>query len=204
MSTDLIRIMALLYRWQPEEIQVLEDELLERRIQAWRTALSEQARQFGCNRAANDPSGGDLRVLRAESGVDAAGIVSTWNRDVERELQRLFDANPGGDRTYYASNMETWADTRNTWKSRQVGLQTVQTTRAYAQSRFREENELRADRFLFVGPPPVCRRCTELFAAGIVDQRFVDRNPVPIHVLCPHEWQLQTAQRLDCRNIWVG
>ena len=204
MTTDLIRIMTLLYQWQPEEVQVLEDELLERRMQAWRTAIEEQARQFGCNVNANDPSGGDLRALRAESGVDASGIVNTWNADVERQLERLYDANPRGNRTYYASNMETWATQRSRWKSRQIGLQTVQSTRGYAVQRFIEENPVRSPRYLFVGPPPICRVCVEHFAAGVVDQAYVDRNPIPVHPFCPHEWQLQTAQRLDCRNIWVG
>lgn len=204
MPTELITALALLCRMEDSEIQQMEDSLLENRKQAWRTALSEQARQFGCNATPNDPTGGDLRVLRAESGLDALGIATTWERDVERELTRLFNANPQGSRSYYASGMEQWTMQRAAWKSRQIALNTVQSTRFYAQQRFIEENRLRGNRFLFVGPPPVCRVCVGHFAAGVVDQQYVDRNPTPVHIGCPHEWRLQTAIRLNCSEIWVG
>ena len=204
MPTELIQVMSLLYRMQSDDIRQMQDELLERQKQAWRTALSEQARQFGCNASPNDPSGSDLRELRAQSNEDARSIADTWNRDVERQLERLFDANPRGNRNYYAANMEQWAAQRATWKSNQIALQTVQVVRGFAQQRFAQENGLRGNRYLFVGPPPVCSVCVRHFAAGVVDQRYVDRVQIPVHPGCPHEWRLQTAQRLNCSEIWVG
>lgn len=196
--------MALLYKLQPEEVQAIEDDLLEQRKQAWRTALLEEARRFGCNRPPNNPSGSDLRELKAMSREDAKSIANTYNRDVERQLQKLYEANPRGNRVYYASRMEQYLSRRSAFKTQQIAMQTVMQTRAYAVQRFNAENGLRGGRYIFVGPPPVCERCVRHFAAGVVSQAYVDRHKTPIHVGCPHSWSLLTTQRLDCADIWVG
>lgn len=205
MATRLIQVLALLYQLQPEEVHAIEDDLLNQRKQAWRTALSQEAQRLGCRSASpRDPSGKDLRELRAMSHEDATSIAKTYNQDVERQLQKLYNANVRGNRNYYISNMEVYLARRSVSKSQQIALNTVQQTRGYAVSRFHQENGLRGNLYVFVGPPPVCSICVGHFAAGVVDQRYVDRNPIPVHPGCPHEWQLQTTARLDCADIWLG
>src|SRR5690606_3911196 len=131
------------------------------------TALREEALRAGYTGAVNPPSRGDLAWLRAEARQDAASITRTWNRDAERQLRRLYEANPRGNRHYYARHMEEWAAARDIWKNKQIAVTTEQKARSYAQERFRQENGLRGDAYVMVGPPPVCGVCVGYFAAGV-------------------------------------
>lgn len=203
-NRNLLTTLRLLYQMQDADIMALADELLERRKVEWVTALNELAVQHGCQRGrANAPRLGDLQRLRDMSIADARQIARTWNRDVERQLRVLFESNIRGNRFYYYSNMERWANERAAWKNPQIAIQTAQSTRWYAQERFREMNALR-QRYIFTGPPPVCEECVGHFAAGIVDERYIRRNPTPIHIGCPHEWEALAPERIPCDEIWLG
>lgn len=202
--SNLLTILALLYQMQTADIQALAAELLERRKSEWRLALTEEARRHGCNnRQGESPRLGDLDELRRMSLEDARQIAKTWNKDVISQLRALYGNNPRGNRYYYYSNMEVWARARAGWKNPQIALQTAQTTRWYAQNRFRELNSIRP-RYVFSGPPPVCAVCVEEFAAGVVDERYIQRHPCPRHIGCPHEWQSVRAERIPCEDMWVG
>lgn len=203
MASKLLQVLGLLYRMESEDTAALEQQLLERRKQAWVLALAEQAARYGCNRTPEPPRKQDLTELKRMSKEDAAGIAQTWNRDVERQLQRLYDANPRGNRVYYTKNMERWAQARGQWKNAQIALQTEQSTRYYAKMRFFEMNTIRP-RFKFVGPPPVCEVCLDHFGAGIVDMQYIRRNPSPIHPNCPHEWQEAVIADIPCDQLWLG
>jgi len=203
MTSNLLTILALLYQMQEADIQALAAELLERRKAEWRTALTDMARQHGCNRTGESPRMGDLAELRRMSLDDARQIAKTWNKDVISHLRTLYRDNPRGNRFYYYSNMETWAQARGAWKNPQIALQTAQTTRWYAQNRFRAMNSIRA-RYVFTGPPPVCAVCVGLFGAGAVSERFIQTNPAPVHIGCPHEWRELRPERIPCADMWVG
>lgn len=202
-TSKLLTIIALLYQMQGADVRALADELLERRKAEWRTALTELARQHGCNRSGESPRLDDLDELRRMSLEDARQIAKTWNRDVINQLRKLYGDNPRGNRYYYYSNMERWATERARWKNPQIAIQTAQTTRWYAQNRFRELNGIRA-RFVFAGPPPVCAACVDLFASGIVAEAFIQVNPAPVHIACPHEWREVRPERIPCAEMWVG
>jgi hypothetical protein len=202
--TRLLKIIALLYEMQPEEQDALSAQLLEQRKAVWRQALADMAREFGCNSASpRPPSGRDLTELKALSDEDAKSIANTWNGDVERQVQRLYDANPRGNRYYYRKNMEAWAAQRSTWKNPQIALNTETVTREYAKSRFREMN-VDSPRFVFDGPPPTCDVCVQEFAAGIVDENYVRKHPCPRHINCPHTWRVVNPQRIPCAEMWLG
>jgi len=203
MTSNLLTILALLYQMQEADIQALAAELLERRKAEWRTALSDMARQHGCNRAGESPRMGDLEELRRMSLDDARQIAKTWNKDVISQLRTLYGDNPRGNRFYYYSRMEAWAVERGRWKNPQIAIQTAQTTRWYAQNRFRTMNSIRG-RYLFTGPPPVCAECVGLFGAGVVSERFIQANPAPVHIGCPHEWKEVRPERIPCAEMWVG
>lgn len=203
--SQLTRVIALLYRMHSDDIKVLANTLLEARKQAWRTALAEMARAHGCNKVPNDPRREDLAHLRELSQQDAQSIAETWNRDVKRQIERLFTQNPRGNRQYYFSSLEAWAAQRAVWKDAQIAMQTEQTTRQYAQSRFREMNDLVGrSRYVLVGPVPVCRVCARHFARGLVDEQYIRRNPAPVHIACPHEWSAVNKPKLNCAEVWVG
>lgn len=201
----LLRILGLLYRRTDDEAQDLETQLLDQMKRAWSVSLIEQARQAGYTGPVNPPSRGDLAWLRAEARQDAQSIVRTWNRDAERQLRRLYEANPRGNRTYYIRHMEQWAADREVWKGKQIAVTTEQKARTYAQERFLQENGLRGDLYVMVGPPPVCGACVGYFAAGVVDQEFVDAHPLPAHIGCPHEWRrIGRVPAPAPHELWVG
>lgn len=205
--SQLTQVIALLYRMAEADTKALELQLLEARKRAWETALREMAAAHGCNQQPHAPRREDLTELRRMSREDAASITRTWNREVEREITRLFNANRRGNRRYYFANLERWATDRAQWKDAQIALQTEQTTRFYAQTRFRQVNGLdgKGARYVFGGPAPVCKVCVRLFGMGIVNQSTVDYYPAPVHVGCPHEWrQVAAPQRLDCGELWLG
>lgn len=205
LETQLLKTIALLYKWQASEVNDLAAELLERRISIWRDALRVRAQEHGCAKAPNPPRKQDLTELKAMSNEDAKSIATTWNRDVEREIVRLFNANPRGNRNYYYSNLERWAAQRGAWKNLQIGLYTEQSTVHYANSRFYDMNGLRGSmRFLYSGPPPVSEECQRRFAAGLVTQEYVDKHPEPAHPNCPHTWTPTTRPQIPCDEIWVG
>lgn len=202
MST-LTDVIALLYRMESADVKQLENDLLDARKRAWDLALRDKAKQYGCSGVPNAPRLGDLKELRSMSREDAKSIAATWNRDVQREIERLYAVNPRGNRYYYTSNLEKWARARAQWKASQIAIQVEQTTRFYTQERFREANGVIAQ-FVFVGAPPVCKTCMGYFSAGVVDGAFIRRNPAPVHVGCPHEWQEITFERLECGEMWLG
>jgi hypothetical protein len=201
--SSLLTVLGLLYQMQEADIRALADELLERRKAEWRTALTELARQHGCNRTGESPRLGDLDMLRRMSLDDARQIAQTWNKDVRGQLRTLYDSNPRGNRFYYYSNMEKWATARAGWKNPQIAIQTAQTTRWLAQNRFRELNSIRAY-YVFTGPPPVCAVCVKHFGAGVVSERYIQANASPVHPNCPHEWQEVRPERIPCSELWVG
>jgi hypothetical protein len=201
--SKLLQVMGLLYRMEADDRTQLETQLLDRRKQAWTLALTEQARKYRCSRAPEAPRKQDLTELKRMSKEDAVGITKTWNGDVERQLQKLYDANPRGNRNYYAANMEQWARARGQWKDAQIAMQTEHSTRYYAKMRFFEMNTIRP-RFKVVGPPPVCPICIGHFGAGIVDMAYIRRNPAPFHVNCPHEWAEAVITDIPCNELWLG
>lgn len=202
--SQLTRVIALLYRMESADVKELAAELLDARKRAWDTALREQAALHGCTgRRPAPPRKDDLAELKRQSNDEAQGIAATYNRDVEREIERLYDANPRGNRQYYMTNLERWAGERAAWKNVQIAINVEQSTRYYAQQQFASKNNL-TRRYKFVGASPVCRECMRLFGMGIVTQRIVDLYPCPRHVGCPHEWEVVNPKLINCADMWLG
>lgn len=202
--SELLQILALLYRMTDDDTAALEEALLTARKRAWQTTIEDEARQMGYSVRANPPSGLDLAELRAMSAEDAASITKTYNRDVARQLQKLYDANHRGNRTYYISRMERWAQERAVWKDASIALNTEMQTVQYAKSRFWQNNGLRGERFIASGPAAVCKVCIKIFAAGAVDYAYTQRYPFPSHVNCPHTYRKVGRARVPLDELWVG
>lgn len=203
--SQLQRTIILLYGMQESDISALEDEILEGSKRAWRTALEEKARAYGCAKSARPPSRGYLSELKARAKADAESIAQTWNRELKNQVIRLYNDNPRANRYYYIDNLEAWASQRNIWKSRQISVQTEQNARALAQNAFRAENGLRGTMYRYTGPPPVSEICQRRFAMGLVDEETVGKNPTPAHLgPCIHEWQEVATERIPCEEMWLG
>jgi len=189
----------------PDE-QTLAFTIYRQRVEAWQQTLTEEAAKLGSRKQGKAPSGADAAHLMQQSREDAQSIRRTFQRDLEREIERLFNANPQGDRAYYIANLEQWADTRAQWKDRQIALYNNKTAQTYAQQRFREENQIDGATYRFTGPAPVCDDCAEKFAAGIVDQAYVNNSPTPLHINCPHFWESvnMALPTIALNELWVG
>lgn len=204
-ETHLLQVIGLLYHWQPDEIQSLAADLLERRQSIWIQVLRVRAQEHGCNKVPISARREDLAELRRMSNEDARSIGATWNSDVDREVQRLFNSNPRGNRQYYISNLERYAARRGAWKNLQIGLYTEQSTAFYTNNRFRQMNGLRGQRYIYVGPPPVGEECIRRFAAGVVDEGYVQTHQTPAHPNCPHRYaSVNPIQVDDCEELWLG
>jgi hypothetical protein len=203
--TKLQRVIRLAYEMRDDEEARLARSILDQRSRAWVESIREEAAKVGYRGAIPFPRGEELDLLRRASITDAHSIRATYNADLEREIMRLYNANPRGNRNYYISGIERWHAARAEWKNRQIALYNNKTARYWAQQAFVENNQTRARRYVFSGPAPVCEDCRDQFAAGEVGQDYVDRNPTPLHPNCPHEWQtVRSTLGVPLSQIWVG
>lgn len=205
-DTRLLRILRLLYHQGEDEITRIEQQLVAARKRAWFAAMEAEARRWGYTGPASAPRLEDLAWIRRESRLDAESIVKTWNRDVDRNLDKLYAQNYRGNRYYYRYHMEPWAAKRDVWKGRQIAMQTEMSTANYTRQRFEAMNGLRGGLSVFTGPPPVCGECIWLYGLGPVDQKMADRYPCPRHIGCTHRWEkLVGSVKAPAPNeLWVG
>ncbi len=185
--------------------QSLVTSILAQRSDTWRSTLTSEARAAGSSKTGIGPSGRDLSELSQQSRRDAESIVGTYDRELGNQIDRLYDANPTGDRAYYIGELDTWSAQRAAYKDRQIANMNRSTARTYAQERFNTENKSGEALYLFDGPPAREPVCEGLFRAGLVDRSFVERNPTPVHINCPHTWEVQTTRiGVPLADIWVG
>ena len=185
--------------------QSLVTSILAQRSETWRSTLTSEARAAGSSKTGIGPSGRDLSELSQVSRRDAASIVNTYERELGNKIDALYDANPTGNRDYYISEIAAWASDRADYKDRQIANMNRGTARTYAQTRFNAENKSGEALYLFDGPPAHEPVCEGLFRAGLVDRTFIERNPTPVHINCPHTWEVQTTRiGVPLDQIWVG
>lgn len=192
------------YAYDTEDTTKLLRQLNERYRATWINALQDLARTHGCNQYPPTPKGADAKYLRSLAERDAQSISNTYNKDLRREIERLYAANKKGNRTYYTSNLAKWQKKRDTWKVYQIGIATDSNARQYAFTRFYAMNTQIARMFVASGPPAVCKICLRLFAAGVVSYEFTQMNPFPAHINCPHLWKAAAPQKVECSQLWVG
>lgn len=179
-------------------------QLNERRRAVWINELTDLARTHGCTRLAGTPKGADARKLKDDSQRDAESISNTYNRELRNQIERLYKANPRGNTRYYTSNLSKWQTKRDSWKSYQISLNTDSSARQYAQQRFYTMNANLAKRFVASGPPPVCKICIRIFAAGVVDFAYTQFAPLPAHISCPHLYKVVAPTKVSCDQLWLG
>ncbi len=201
----LKRRLALAFEFTAPDTTALTASILKQRSETWRLTLTQEARAAGSSKTGIGPTGQDLSVLSRMSRKDAQSITNTFNRELGNQIDRLYDANPDGDRAYYISELTAWADNRADYKDRQIANMNRSTARTYAQERFNAENRVGEALFLFAGPPPRESVCAGLFAVGLVNRTFVERNSTPIHIGCPHGWETQVTRiGVPLAKLWVG
>lgn len=205
-SSQLVKTLTLLYSMQEADTVDMATRLQAQRVSEWKLSVSQELRRYGCAQTGQAPAGSDAEALSQLSLADARSIAQTYNRELGNQVQRLYTANPRGNRNYYYKALEAWSAKRDGYKAGQIALQTAATTRSMAQTRFRAMNGIDKSRFVFSGAPPVCIRCLRLKAKGIVGIEVVRANPTPIHQNCPHEFVdiRPLRSKLDCSTVWTG
>jgi hypothetical protein len=202
--SKLTDTILLLYEYHEDDITKLAKRLTERRRATWINTLSELARIHGCNQLAATPKGEDAKELARLSREDAQSIANTFNRDVRRQIERIYTENPRANRSLYFKRLEAWAKKRDTWKVYQIGLNTDGTARHYALTRFYQQNPQLSRNFVASGVPPTCKLCIKIFAAGVVDLEYTIRNPLPRHIGCPHVYRNAAPMLAQCGSLWLG
>jgi hypothetical protein len=192
------------YAYDESDTAKLTRQLNERYRATWINAMQDLAATHGCTQYPPTPKGADAKYLRGLAERDADSISNTFNKDLRREIERLYAANKKGNKIYYTSNLAKWQTKRDLWKVYQISLATDSNARQYAFTRFYAENTQIARMFVASGPPAVCKICMRLFAAGVVDYTFTQSHPFPAHISCPHLWRAAAPQKVECAKLWVG
>lgn len=202
--TKLTDAIFAAYDHDATDTAKIAKQLTERRRAVWINTLTDLARQHGCNRLAGTPKGADAKKLADDSKRDADSISNTYNKQLRNEIERLYKVNPRGNSRYYSSNLAKWQVRRDSYKTYQIALQTDSSARYYAQQQFYLNNRLIAKRFVASGPPPVCKICIRIFAAGVVDFAYTQRQSLPAHIGCPHLWRVLSPVQVACEALWLG
>lgn len=204
-TSNLVRTITLLYSMQDADTLQLATQLQEQRALQWQQTISRELARYGCTQTGRLPAGNDAATLSQMSLTDARSISNTYNRELQNQVQRLYNANPRGNRNYYFKNLEAWAAKREVYKAQQIALNTQTMTAEFARQRFRDENNVQG-RYVFSGPAPVCVKCTRLKAMGIVGLAVVQQYGDSQHINCPHFWVdiRPRSSKLDCSTAWKG
>lgn len=204
-ASNLVRTIQLLYSLQDADTVDLAMRLQAQRKVEWVKAISAELQRYGCPANGQPPAGSDAQALSQLSLTDARSIANTYNRELGNQVQRLYAANPRGNRNYYFKALETWSAKRQIFKGQQIALNTHTSTGQLARQRFRQMNDIDTGKFIFAGPIPVCIKCVRLRAMGIVSIEIVNRYGDSQHVNCPHFWKpVRVRGVVDCKTVWRG
>lgn len=204
MMSRLADLITSLYSYDQDDIDKLAGKLTERRRASWINSLSDLAATHGCSQLAGTPKGTDARKLADDSRADAESIASTYNRELRNQVNRIFAANPRAQRSVYIKQLDAWAKRRDAHKTLTIALNTDGTARQFARERFYQMNVDLSKWFTASGPPPTCRLCIAIFAAGIVSFAYTQAHPFPRHQNCPHLYRAVAPTRAECGRLWLG
>lgn len=199
----IIGVLYPLYSMIDEDIAALAADLRRQVVAEYGRTVQQQLNLYGCQRLATPPDAVSQRWIDAYLTKTSEGIARTYNTQLRNEIERLYQANPRGNRYYYMRALETWTQRRNAYKIPSIALNAKTAAAQYARQRFRDENGIQG-RFVFVGPPPVCKRCMKLKGLGPVSEEQATKYGDSQHVNCPHFWQQLINSRIDCANAWTG
>lgn len=202
-ETNIIRKIVDHYSFQANDIQLLKSQIETQLTTTYRQVIAQQLRLYGCQKIATGPDAISLKWIQDKATKDATSIAATYLRELQHEVQRIYSKNKRSNRYAYMRALDVWSAKRDAYKINQIGLNTAIQARDYAAQRFRDENGIEG-RFLFAGPPPVCKKCMRLKAKGLVSAAEAKRYGSQQHINCPHAWQAVTLGKVDCETVWTG
>lgn len=203
------QLVHLAMRYNIDTEEALRSSMLKERRRIYEEELNSLAIQVGCTgaRRARVTSGPVLTALNDASKIEAASITRTYNRDLARAIAAVRAETPTANRYVYARRLSAWDETRQQWKTPQIGMHVRTSAIQQAQADFRRFNNVRGAQARMVPRVGVCPICQGLINMGWVDASVADANPAPIHVGCPHTWEWRKLDRLtptECQDLWLG
>lgn len=191
------------YSFQAGDIQALQSQLETQLTVTYRQTIGAQLRLYSCQKTATGPDAISLKWIQDKATKDATSIAATYLRELTNKVNQLRASNPKGNRFYYFKALEEWSAKRDRHKIPSIALNTATAARQYAQTRFVEENNIQG-RWVFTGPPPVCKVCLRIKALGAVTWETTKKRPLPAHSNCPHRWAQLIPKKISCDDAWTG
>ena len=202
--SKLTRVVALLYSFEEEDVQALEEMLVSARKEAYEQTMTESAEAAGFRKAKGKLRADDLRQMRRVAKHEARQIADTYNKQVLAEIVRIQEANPRANRRTYFKQLEQWSAARSEHKMPQIAMMSDSDAAQYAQTQFVKKNKAKAF-YRLEGASPKERECARLMALGLVDETIVNKNPMPLHINCPHKWKAVSLKvPPDIDKVFVG
>lgn len=203
-NTRLISAIVDVYSMTESDLTALETQIISQLTITYRQTIQKQLTLYACQKPVNDPiDSASQKWIERKARDDVKSIANTWQRELENKVSRLYASNRKGNRYFYMSNLDAWIAQRNSHKIPSISLNTFTAAREYAAQRFRDENGIEG-KYLFAGPPPVCKKCMRLKAKGLVTVEMAKKYGDSQHPNCPHFWQAVTLGKLDCEESWRG
>ena len=204
--TDVGRLVHLMFRQDPYDIDRIRGELLRQRRRYYEEELTDQARRVGCpGQVGRLGNGAILSELNDMSQRDATSIVNTYNADLANAIAYIRAETPTANRFTYAKRLGEWERQRASWKDVQIQQQTRGSARTKAQQDFRANNNIFGYAEL-VPKKAVCPVCQGWIDRGKVPLNIAMNHPPPYHPNCPHSFSIEPEKMPpdQCRYLWMG
>jgi hypothetical protein len=170
--------------------------------------LGNLALQMGCpGRSGQLTNGPILSDLAEIFQAHAASIANTYNYDLARQINNLYEQNHRGNRHYYAAHLRGWDAIRKELKDPQIDMMTAGVAIAKAQEHFFQMNGDLLAIAVLEPTTAVCPVCQGWIERGEVPAWEAVSSPPPYHVNCPHTWRFKRADKLpteQCELLWMG
>lgn len=189
----------------PVDTLAIQNQISQHLTRTYRETINQQLRLYSCQKSATGPDSEALRWIEAKAKADSESIARTYDRELLAQIRRIRQSNKNANRYFYMSALDTWLASRTPRKTASISLNTMTSAREYAKDRFITENGIEG-KFVFTGPPPVCKLCVRIKALGPITykQTRIERNRLPQHINCPHTYQALTLTKIDCSTVWTG
>ena len=192
------------YMMLPRDTEDLTQKIAQHLTTEYRRTIQANLNLYGCQKLVMGPDQESLLWIQAKAAKDATSIANTYLRELTNKVASLRKSNVRGNRFYYMRALDAWSAKRDGYKIQSIALNTATAARQYAQARFVEENNIQG-RWLFTGPPPVCKICLRIKALGAVTWETTKKRPLPSHPNCPHAWQQLIPTKIECGDsTWTG
>jgi len=208
LTDEFTEVMSLVYsrlRWGAVEASQFEARIYQMMVAEVSAQISEELAVIGCSKAksVNLTNPTILANLRETARRDAVSIVDTYNRDLAYAIQAIRTETATANRSVFIKRVGEWAQAREGWKNDQISQMAIVGAKNYAVKEFVRQNRITAK--AYVGGP---RPAKEEHCQALIDGEPYDANQLPaelpLHINCPHYWDIREAEGVDCEGVWTG